>query len=489
MDSKDTGISSEAKPQPGAAPKPDYKILVFALGAMVIVVGGLFYLKKRKADRILGARSADERLVGLQGQKIKKAADDSVAKTQQSQFGTGLNFDAQGNLQGAKVGPADLPANKTMGAMEAQAQQQGLGKGDGSADAVEAQVDRHALTAANMRPQGPRGGPSSYGRQEPSDPETMRAKREDQQVNRELMERPMLAYHAGIGVMPLKPGSSNAGQKGNASNSVDPNLEKMNSMLDKATAAMGPQAQGPQGTQGPAKLYGGAAERRAVASRPGQMADMRTGRGPDFRVDEGKFLDAVVVNQVEASWNDTPLVAMVVRDLLSPDGEFVLVPRGSKVLVVAERVRVMDQERVLVKAHRVIFPDKSSAWFPERTTPEGMNPDGSLGVVGNVNRHFWRQFGAAIVLGVVEGYAAYRSGPSTITPLGGLELTAGQSATQAISKNLGEVSRRIMDKYSNVGPSIAIKSGTRMKFYFSEDTLLSGYMPASQLSFVRAGGQ
>jgi type IV secretion system protein VirB10 len=142
-----------------------------------------------------------------------------------------------------------------------------------------------------------------------------------------------------------------------------------------------------------------------------------------------------------------------------------------------------------VKAHRVIFPDKSSAWFPERTTPEGMNPDGSLGVVGNVNRHFWRQFGAAIVLGVVEGYAAYRSGPSTITPLGGLELTAGQSATQAISKNLGEVSRRIMDKYSNVGPSIAIKSGTRMKFYFSEDTLLSGYMPASQLSFVRAGGQ
>lgn len=219
------------------------------------------------------------------------------------------------------------------------------------------------------------------------------------------------------------------------------------------------------------------------------MADMRTGRGPDFRVDEGKFLDAVVVNQVEASWNDTPLVAMVVRDLLSPDGEFVLVPRGSKVLVVAERVRVMDQERVLVKAHRVIFPDKSSAWFPERMLPEGMNPDGSLGVVGNVNRHFWRQFGAAIVLGVVEGYAAYLSGPSTITPLGGLELTAGQSATQAISKNLGEVSRRIMDKYSNIGPSITIKSGTRMKFYFSEDTMLSGYMPAAKLSFFRTGGQ
>jgi type IV secretion system protein VirB10 len=206
------------------------------------------------------------------------------------------------------------------------------------------------------------------------------------------------------------------------------------------------------------------------------------GPGPRYRVPEGRFLDCVITHKVEGSNNESPVVAMVTRDYVSPDGKWVLFPAGSTVLGVQGLVQAQQQTRLFIRMHRMLLPNETSLYFPERLQPQALNPDGSIGVEGSVNRHFWLQFGAAVCLGVVDGLSAAYSTSSSSS--GTVTISTQQYATGKVSDRLSQVTEKILDKYANVVPTITLKNGQRMKVYFSEDVLVNGYMPTSQLNWV-----
>jgi len=482
--------------------KANLKVLFIGLGALTVLIAGTFWMRSMKAaKRAKKDMSIEETQVQAQGDKVARNATKESERTKPSEFGKHLQFDSQGNLVGAEVGKSsDVPDNRTMGQVEDKAkEQQALKADENDRLAIEREVDKPTVRRGL-------GEPRSRDR-ESNDPQVMEQKQRQVKEKEQNLSKPLLGYslnpratsgrlYDGKGEW-REGGEKGASRGGNPNipdpsspESEDPSIRAMRNQLgDLQKVAMGQMsAAAGQGSSTGAGPVSGGGPRSTFASTPGAVADMRTGHGSEDLIHEGKYLDCVLTNRIEASYNDSPVVAMVNRDFLSRDGKHVLFPAGTKLIGVAGKVDNWRQERMFISFHRAIFPgpEQRSAWFPERTMPEGMMSDGSAGVAGKINRHFWKMYGAALLFGAIDGFAAYQAGPVSISPFGAETLTPQQSAVAAASKQFNKVTDRILASYGNMVPTIALPAGTRMKVYFSTDTKVTAFMPSSELAWVRS---
>jgi type IV secretion system protein VirB10 len=225
------------------------------------------------------------------------------------------------------------------------------------------------------------------------------------------------------------------------------------------------------------------AESQAQTFEAGAVGDMRIGGqvGPDQTVRQGKFLDCVLVNEIRADLMESPAIAMVSRDFVSLDGQYVLIPAGAKLVGAAGRVQNLQQARVYLRFDRVLFPDQRSAYFPTRKLP-AVDGRGAVGTEGDVDRHFMLMFGSAVMLGLLDGLAAAVEGANnSATP------TARELIMARTSMNLSQVVSGILARYGNVVPTITVDAGATMKVFFAEDVQMSPYGLAQDLSWVKAG--
>jgi hypothetical protein len=238
------------------------------------------------------------------------------------------------------------------------------------------------------------------------------------------------------------------------------------------------------------------AERQSQLMVIGEVGDMRIGGrpigpggsliavGPDEVVRQGKFLECALTHEMRVDLVNSPMRAQIIQDFLSADGKYVLYPAGAQVLGSAGRVQNAQQARAYIKATRVVFPRRSenekglAAFFPKRDMP-ATDAGGAIGVDGEVDRHFWLQFGAAVMLGVLDGMGAALQAN-----------TAGERTVDSLilgrtSNNLSNVVAGIVGRYGNVVPTISIEPGAKLKIYFDEDVLVSPYMLTSELAYLR----
>jgi type IV secretory pathway VirB10-like protein len=464
--------------------KPNYKILFGGAGALVAILAGILYLRAARKPNI--PRNKDEAAVAAVGLKERLRAEAAAAQVRPTELGQGLKFDAQGNLLGAPSAAGSLPENKTLDQLGPK------GAGPRPADSINASLDMSAdETTRSFRSEA----------RASRDPAAAEQARVDRKEERDLNSGSMLGYSTVSNPRwptKLGEGSPTQGSIRKASNVpppetgvVPPEAGRGSGTPDSATTMVQllqqAQAAGALG-QGPAPAAPGASQ-RPLKSLPGQMADMRTGGGPAFVIREGQFLDVVLVNNVEASFNETPVIGIVNRDFLSPDGKVVLVPHGTQVLGVAGKVENQAQARLFMGFHRALFPNGKSAFFPEHQLPVGMAADGSYGVDGKVNRHFWLQFGGAIVMGLVDGLAAAAAGPTEVnTNSGFAQVTPGQLLVGRTGNALNSVVAEMVRKYSNILPTVSLKAGKRLKLYFTEDCMVNAQGSSSDLSWVQGGG-
>lgn len=481
-------IQQEDDKAKGGAKNP--KALIIGAVALVVVFVGMIVLlnKKRNAAKNEG-HNQDEAMVQAAGKKAVQKAQTMIGQTEQKKIGEGIEFDSEGNIKGAQVPTADLPQNRTLGDMEQSKKR---------SDAL------RQPTSPSSGDSITGGGAVDYSQasrppRETNDPEMVKAQSQGRKEEKEEQRESFLS-------LPLARADKSkeaAPQGGNRPNlpapgrdSYDPaqqQIQQVQAQLQSLTQMAAQQQQGgAQGAPGGGGMGGpggpggsfAPATQKAQVSRPGEVADMRIGGGPEYIIPEGKFIDVTLQNRVNVSTNENPVVAMVTRDVLSEDGHWVLFPAGSIVTGSAGRVESMAQSRVFIPGHRLRFPNGKAVYFPERYMPQATTLVGELGADGKVNRHWMLRFGSAIALGLIEGLAAYEAGPVTTSPLGGETLTPKQSAVMAASQNFNMVAQRLLDMYSNVPPDITLPIGKRMKFYFSQDVRVNGYMPTSALHYV-----
>jgi type IV secretion system protein VirB10 len=191
---------------------------------------------------------------------------------------------------------------------------------------------------------------------------------------------------------------------------------------------------------------------------------------------EGTVIDTVLTNRLDGSVA-APVNCLVTNAVYSHDGEYVLIPAGSRVLGETKPVQTFGESRLAVAFNRLALPDG-------RTYPldqfMGLNEIGDAGLRDQVNQHYKSTFGASAAVGLLTGFAQYLGSVG----FGG----GGGNRTVIIAGNVGESSAQAtsqtMNRFLNRLPNITIREGHRVKVYLTSDLEL----PVYQSNSGRNGG-
>jgi type IV secretory pathway VirB10-like protein len=198
--------------------------------------------------------------------------------------------------------------------------------------------------------------------------------------------------------------------------------------------------------------------RKARPSHPHRPGEI------DYPLFEGSVLETVLTNRLDGYFSG-PINCMVTTDIYSPNGAYILIPKGSRVLGEVRRVDTFGQRRLAVVFHRLIMPDGYSVLLDQF---KGLNQIGETGLRDRVNNHYLQLFSVSIAIGAIAGLAQSNTHY-------GADVTGTQVYEQGVANSLSQTSLHILDRYLNVLPTFTIREGHRIKIYLTQDLLLPAY--------------
>jgi len=179
----------------------------------------------------------------------------------------------------------------------------------------------------------------------------------------------------------------------------------------------------------------------------GGPAVARTDFDPVTTVTQGTMIPAVLETAINT---DVPgyVRAVVSRDVRSFDGTRVLVPRSSRLIGQYQSGLQAGQKRAYVIWTRLIRPDGVSVALASPASAF----DGSGGLPGKVDNHFFQRFGSAMLLSVIGGLTNAASGGASVV-LGG-----GQDAASTALQQGGQIS-----------PTVRVRQGEPIRVFTARD--------------------
>jgi type IV secretion system protein VirB10 len=147
--------------------------------------------------------------------------------------------------------------------------------------------------------------------------------------------------------------------------------------------------------------------------------------------------------------------AFVSQDVRSFDNKSILLPRGSRLIGQYKSGIAAGQTRAYVIWTRAIRPDGVSI---DLGSP-GTDVAGETGLPGKVNSHFFKRFGASILLSVVGAF-----GSSTTN---GVVISSGTSAASVAAQS-----------NANIPPTIKVAPGQAVKVFVAQDLDFADAMSA-----------
>ena len=199
------------------------------------------------------------------------------------------------------------------------------------------------------------------------------------------------------------------------------------------------------GVEGPAATGNSASDFASkIGGVGGAPAQARSDVDPKTTVTQGTMIPAVLETAINT---DVPgfVRAVVSQDVRSFDGTRILVPRSSRLIGQYQSGLQGGQKRAYVIWTRLIRPDGVSVTLASPAT----SFDGSTGLEGKVNSHFFQRFGSSILLSVIGGLAT--GGASVI--LGG-----GTSAASTALQQDGQIA-----------PTVRVRQGEPIRVFTARD--------------------
>jgi len=168
---------------------------------------------------------------------------------------------------------------------------------------------------------------------------------------------------------------------------------------------------------------------------------------PATTVTQGTMIPAILETAINT---DVPgfVRAVVSQDVRSFDGSRVLIPRSSRLVGQYQSGLQAGQRRAYVIWQRVIRPDGVTVSIQSPAT----SFDGTTGLEGEVNSHFFSRFGSAMLLSVIGGLTTLASGGTSVV-LGG-----GQSAASTALQQDGQRP-----------PTVRVRMGEPIRVYTARD--------------------
>lgn len=204
------------------------------------------------------------------------------------------------------------------------------------------------------------------------------------------------------------------------------------------------------------------------------LASYRTGARNALEVKEGTVIPATLVGGINS--DVAGMIKAQVRQNVydSATGDKVLIPQGSYIIGEFNRTVSYGQSRIEVAFTRIIFPDQSSI---DLGTMEGADMAGNAGFEDQVNNHWWKMMGSAIMAAAFGAGVQLSQNTNSLT--GGGSSYSGYSAQQIIAAQLGqqmgEFGMEIARRGMNIPPTITIRPGYMFNVMVKKDMILPAY--------------
>lgn len=206
---------------------------------------------------------------------------------------------------------------------------------------------------------------------------------------------------------------------------------------------------------------------RARKDTSWQLQEQRTA-GMPLELKTGAVIPGVMLTGVNS---DLPgnMIAQVSQHVFdSATGRNLLIPQGTKIYGVYDSRIVYGQERVLIAWNRLIFPDGSSISLGAMP---GADMGGMAGLNDDVNNHYMRIFGSALMMSLVSGGMAYALdgvNDSTKTD-NGTRMT--DEMTASLAQQLGQTTTTLLQRNLSIKPTLEIRPGYQFNIVVTKDVI------------------
>lgn len=175
----------------------------------------------------------------------------------------------------------------------------------------------------------------------------------------------------------------------------------------------------------------------------------------------------------------------------TPTGKHLLIPQGSRLVGTYDNRVAYGQSRVLIAWQRIIFPDGKALDIGAMPGADGA---GYAGFADQVNHHFVRIFGSALMMSLITGGISYSQNQNQQTNPQGFSYQQSASGTLSASlgQQLGMATAAMIQKNLNISPTVEIRPGYRFNVMVAKDLAFetpyqafdwmrgeTGYRPAS----------
>lgn len=251
--------------------------------------------------------------------------------------------------------------------------------------------------------------------------------------------------------------------------------DEMRSRLAELRSQIAAQQHGTQGGDGQISQIAAAG---GLDSAAAQFA--ADGKGDRWRLDSkpepprtpyelraGFVVPAILISGVNS---DLPgqIMAQVAQNVYdTATGRHLLIPQGSRLVGSYSSNIAYGQSRVLVAWQRIVFPDGKAM---DIGAMPGGDEAGYAGFEDQVNHHFMRVFGSAVLMSaVVAGINMSQSDPQSILE----RQRASDALSESLGQQLGMVTAQMIAKNLNIAPTIEIRPGYRFNVIVSKDMTFS----------------
>lgn len=159
-------------------------------------------------------------------------------------------------------------------------------------------------------------------------------------------------------------------------------------------------------------------------------------------------------------------------------GKYLLIPQGTKLIGVYSNDVGYGQNSVLVAWQRLVFPDGKAL---DLGSMPGADSAGYGGFRDQVNHHYMRTFGSALLMSAIVAGVTYSQSANQTSQTALSQPTAGNVLSQALGQQLGEVASQMVAKNLNLAPTIHIRPGYRFNVIVVKD--LTFQRPYTQFTY------
>lgn len=190
----------------------------------------------------------------------------------------------------------------------------------------------------------------------------------------------------------------------------------------------------------------------------------RVGQQSRCEVKAGTVIPSVMIGGVNS---DLPgqIIGQVAENVWdSATGQCLMIPQGTRLVGTYDNKVSYGQERVLVAWSWLKFPDGSSV---NLGLMPGADQSGYAGFSDEVDNHYWRTFGNAILLSLFSAGISLSQTDSDSS-----ETSSTETAASAMGIQLGQLGAAYAQKGMNLAPTLKIRNGYRFNVMVTKDMVL-----------------